>query len=427
MRAPLKSLTLTALVVAACTPRAPAPEPADPTPVRPARATTGETATSPSSEPVFGAPRAFDNVAIYPVLLGVQTDPGPLVLLERALADGQAEVREVGGEDGQAVPVVNLLNRAEEAQLQGAEEAAEEPQVQRQAGINFDRVPSGGPTVNTLVIENRGEVPVYVLAGTVVKGGNQDRQIGQDFVVAPGSAVPVDAFCVEHGRWDTNRAGTETGGKFAVVPVMATSKVRAAAQYAQDQGTVWNEVSVANATFKKTAESDTLLATLDDAEVTKQIDALATRISAALDAVAPSEQLVGFAYAIDGEVRGARWFSHRRIYALAKDKLVRTLAVDALAAQNAAKAAGNAVFSGPAPKAEAVGTFIAEVEAVATEEKRETRAGNDNHYRESAKAWGSRTVLHKGRMQKPAARAAEGAAPAAEAQAVPISFDFVAK
>ena len=37
--------------------------------------------------------------------------------------------------------------------------------------------------MNTLVIENKGDVPIYVLAGTVVKGGKQDRQIGQDFII----------------------------------------------------------------------------------------------------------------------------------------------------------------------------------------------------------------------------------------------------
>jgi len=410
-----------------------------------------------SAKPVFGAPLTFDNVAIYPVTLSAQTDPGPLVLLEQALADGRAEVREVGGDeaeqrraprrhvqvragnndrnvaiDGPAHRAPNALGLANDdadappiPRVNDDTDEPEQAQVQVQVQTNNQLAAGGGATVNTLVIENKGDVPVYVLAGTVVKGGNQDRQIGQDFVVAAHSTVPVDAFCVEHGRWNGTRAGAQTGGKFAVVPVMATSKVRAAAQYDKDQGKVWSEVSKANATFKKEAASDTLLATLDDEEVVAQIDALAARITSALDAVTPETHVVGFAYAIDGKVHGARWFSHRTIYGLAKGKLVRTVAVDALAAQHAAKAAGRAAFTGPAPKADAVDAFIAEVEAVAEEEKRETPAGNDNHYRESKRAWASKTVLHKGRLKKPAAAA--DAAAEANAEPVPLSFDFVAK
>ena len=59
-------------------------------------------------------------------------------------------------------------------------------------------------------------MPIFVLAGTIVKGGN------------PKQTSPVDAFCVEHGRWNGNRDGRATAGHFGTSEVLATSKVRAA-------------------------------------------------------------------------------------------------------------------------------------------------------------------------------------------------------
>ncbi|MFB3066404.1 MAG: ARPP-1 family domain-containing protein, partial [Planctomycetota bacterium] len=111
--------------------------------------------------------------------------------------------------------------------------------------------PAGGD-VGTLVIENTGDVPVLVLAGTVVTGGKQDRQIGQDFVVQAGSTVPVDAFCVERGRWSAQRKGEATNGKFKVAGVVATAPVRGAGQHEKNQGKVWDSVEEICVIFSET-------------------------------------------------------------------------------------------------------------------------------------------------------------------------------
>ena len=101
-----------------------------------------------SEQRIIGKGEVFGNLVVYPVTSHAQIDVGPLVALDDALASGAAEVREV----------------------------------------------DGGGSVNTLVIENKGTTPVYVLAGTVVKGGKQDRQIGQDFIIDSKQTTPVDAF-----------------------------------------------------------------------------------------------------------------------------------------------------------------------------------------------------------------------------------------
>jgi hypothetical protein len=343
--------------------------------------------------PVFGAAVRIDNVAIYPITLLAQDDIGPVVTLEEALARGQAEVREVGAgaQPTRTAPVRRIQRQRQqgEANIPNIEplQRMNDPQVQTNLGAG------GGPTVNTLVIENKGKVPLFVLAGTVVKGGNQDRQIGQDFIVDAGKTVAVDAFCVEHGRWTGERNGKGTAGKFEAVAMLATKKVRAAGQHAKNQSEVWSKVSDANKAHAKSAASGTLMATFDDRELAAKADALSKRISEQLAAASPSGQLVGFAYAVDGQIQGARWFAHRRLFAMYEAKLVRSAAIEALTAVAEARAAGKAAFGGADPAPQAVEHFIAEVEAQAVKETRATAGQNDNEYKESAKAYGAKTRM----------------------------------
>ncbi|MBK8998783.1 MAG: hypothetical protein IPM35_23925 [Myxococcales bacterium] len=218
----------------------------------------------------IGEPIALEDLTLFPIFSATQTDPGPMTTLGAALGAGAAEVREVG-----------------------SEEAA--PSSTRHTRHGRER---SGPVVNTLVIANHGDKAIYVLAGTVVKGGNQDRQIAQDFVVAARSTVPVDAFCVEQGRWTGEREGVGTQGKFEAVEQLANAKVRAAGQYESSQGEVWAEVAKVNSAHGKQKASGTLMATLDDAEVKAAREGLSKRIAQALGKARPSDELVGMAYAV---------------------------------------------------------------------------------------------------------------------------------
>ena len=136
-------------------------------------------------------------VTVFPILSSKQTDIGPIITLHSALAEHLAEVRELGPDE---------VSRPEPTREDGA--VRQRAQLLRQHARLVGQ--SRGARVNTLVIENKGDVPIYVLAGTVVKGGNQDRQIAQDFLVAARTTVPIDAFCVEHGRWSSDRQGQPT-------------------------------------------------------------------------------------------------------------------------------------------------------------------------------------------------------------------------
>lgn len=292
-----------------------------------------------------GAPITIAALTIFPIYGTSDPRLDDAISLELALERGKARVRELGSEDD----------------------------------------PQGG-SVGTLVVDNLGDDPVFVLAGTVVKGGKQDRQIAQDFVIAAKQTVDVQAFCVEHGRWNPERDGKSTGGSFSASGMLAPSRVRVAGTYEGDQSKVWDEVAQTNAKSKKSAASGTLMATYDDADVTKKRRALAQDASEKLAAVDSPKAVLGIAYAVGGKVRNVRWFANRSLWDQHRDKLLQTAAVEAM------------LFDGETPKkplsARAVRDFIENVakEAV-VETKKADKALNRNHFKKGKRAFASEARL----------------------------------
>ncbi len=152
-------------------------------------------------------PITYENLTIFPVIAPQDADTSEFATLDEALASGDAVVTEQG----------DYLRRSRDGRL---------PQ-------DF----SSGAQVNQLVLINRGKKPLVLLAGEVVSGGKQDRIIGKDRIVPAGAApLPLDVFCVEHGRW--------TGGsdKFSAGNLMVHPSVREKAAVEQDQNQVWAAV-----------------------------------------------------------------------------------------------------------------------------------------------------------------------------------------
>jgi len=106
-------------------------------------------------------------------------------------------------------------------------------------------------TVNKLLAENTSKKSIYLLAGEVVKGGKQDRVIGQDIIINPGEVKHIDAFCVEQGRWQEKESGIHFDGYMSI----SSPDVRKAAILNKNQAEVWEkvaEVTTANNANTKT-------------------------------------------------------------------------------------------------------------------------------------------------------------------------------
>jgi ARG and Rhodanese-Phosphatase-superfamily-associated Protein domain len=157
-------------------------------------------------------PVTYENLIIFPIVSSQSADTSAFLTLDEALAAGDAVVTEQGSD---------ILRRTRDGRLPGGTAPWQ----------------GDGAQVNQLVLINRGKKPLVLLAGEVISGGKQDRVIGKDRIVPVGAEpLPLDVFCVEHGRW--NVAAT----KFAAAKMMAHPSVRERAAVDQDQSGVWAAV-----------------------------------------------------------------------------------------------------------------------------------------------------------------------------------------
>jgi hypothetical protein len=357
-------------------------------------ATVGEAASATpgvalDAEHTLGPPIVIDNLAVFPVYARVMEDIGEYLSLDDALAKGTATVREMGAEPqggGEQVGPQGLGNGPGNAQAYRGD----------------------GAQVNTLAIENKGDLPILVLAGTVVKGGKQDRQIGQDFIIGKRQTVPVDAFCVEHGRWTATRNGVATQGSFQTLKTLAAGGVRAAGQYEQNQSEVWSKVGKINRATGKETASDTLTASLEDGGVAAEQARAAAKVHAFLAAVPMADRTVGLAYAVGGEVTGVRWFIHHKLFARYDETLVNTAVVESFTARAVAKAQGQALAPGACAQ-EKVAAFVTGADR-GRHEERKTAGENTNAYEFSDDAYAAEAQV---KSPAPASAASPPAKPKA--------------
>ncbi len=153
-------------------------------------------------------PVTYENISVFPVVSPYNQDTSFFLTLEEGLATGEVLVREQGSEG---------LARS------------------RDGRPIYTPQPTGA-SVNQLVLINRSKRPLLLLAGELVSGGKQDRVIGKDRIVPVGAPpLPLDVFCVEHGRW--------TGSsQFAAANTIVHPSVRESAAVDQVQTKVWESV-----------------------------------------------------------------------------------------------------------------------------------------------------------------------------------------
>ena len=260
------------------------------------------------------------------------------------------------------------------------------------AGTAVVREHEGGAEVGSVEIQNRGRLPIVVLGGTIIKGGQQDRQIGQDFIIGAYQRVPVDAFCVEPHRWEAVRGGVATGGSFSASGILATREVQVAGQFKGNQGEVWSEVAKVNAAAGKQPDSGTLMATVEDQELVRKRKELVLQAKSVLFDRPDRDDVVGLAYAVDGQVRAVRWFAHRDLLRQFGDSLLETAAMEAVNAQ--AKATGPSAPPSVAALAPTrVAEFIAARKQIQRSERKATQGANENEYRFSDQGYSSKTRL----------------------------------
>ncbi len=190
--------------------------------------------------------------------------------------------------------------------------------------------------VNQLSATNQGKKKVFLQSGDIVKGGRQDRVLKHDTMLLPGAqSVPLDAFCVEHGRWQ--KRGGESAAHFGSSRNrLVTKEQKMAVQVSANQGEVWASVAKAQSdlgrnlggSVKSSVSESSLQLSLEQGKLETLVSDTVKRLSAKLPA---QEKSVGYAVAINGAVQSVDVYATPKLFQKVKDRILRSAAAEAIA------------------------------------------------------------------------------------------------
>ena len=191
--------------------------------------------------------------------------------------------------------------------------------------------------VNQLAIENVSGQEVFVQAGDIVRGGQQDRTIAFDLIVPPRSGkLPLAAFCVESGRW--RQRGGEARGYFSSSMNCANgNNLNLAIRRAGSQGEVWDNVGKNQLALKARLKTDvqakesasSLELTLAHKNVVAALDGYVKKLQ---DSPKDKTDVIGCAVVINGKVNHADVYASSVLFRKLWPKLLKAGAVEAVSA-----------------------------------------------------------------------------------------------
>ena len=223
--------------------------------------------------------------------------------------------------------------------------------------------------VNELAISNLSDQDIYVQAGDIVRGGDQDRMISVDFIVPPKSGrMPIAAFCVESGRW--NKRGKEENASFASSENSAPNGLKLAAASKKSQQEVWDNVARVQAGLTKgvggsvnsTESASSMELSMEDSKVKATS---ADYINALSGLLKNRSDVIGYVLAVNGKVESADVYASHALFAKLWPKLLKSSVVEAIAEVNDAE--HKPVTS------ESVQTFLTDSEKATAASKEVTR------------------------------------------------------
>ncbi len=178
-------------------------------------------------------------------------------------------------------------------------------------------------TVNTLYAKNVSKDPIYIMAGEVVKGGKQDRIIGQDIVLAPGESKNLAAFCVEQGRWSQKSSGSRFTGYMNV----SSNSIRKQAVINKNQSAVWEEVEEVVTAYGAKSDTGAYTELENSEEYNKEIEKYLKHFSGAWR---NDPTIVGVVAVTEDRIIGCDIFATHELFVNAYDNLIHAYVTEAI-------------------------------------------------------------------------------------------------
>ena len=289
---------------------------------------SGAAGAAPNTEPVrLTGPVSHDNLAIYFIHGVSKSGPVPLTLAE-AMAQRVVQVHETGN-------------------------------------------------VNSLEIENLGDQEVFVQAGDIVKGGQQDRTLTISLLLPPKSGrIPIASFCVEHGRWSA-RAGEDVRTFSTSAVTVSSREMKLAMQAPATSGSgamdtglrqqkVWDGVqreqqklsAATGASVSAPVSATSLQLALENKKLAETRNAYVAALKAAGE---QGDNIVGYVFAVNGKINSAEIYASNGLFRKMWPKMLDASATEAIGQKHESKDA--------TPTVEAVTAFLAGVDGGRASEK----------------------------------------------------------
>jgi hypothetical protein len=155
-----------------------------------------------------------------------------------------------------------------------------------------------------LAVTNLADVPILLVEGEMLIGGDQNRTMNVTVLLPPRERTVVPVSCVEAGRWGGRRIMSASsrhapGSLRAAKTASLEDRTDDSTSRRSDQGRVWDEVDRQSAVHQVFSETSAL----DD--VQQQIE---DRLAERLDRIRPEPGQVGVVCAVGDEVVGLDLF-----------------------------------------------------------------------------------------------------------------------
>lgn len=338
---------------------------------------------TPLDDFVVGKGVVHGNLTIFPVISKKPRLDDRFITLDEGLKSGMIEITEVSVASSSSTPM-NAANpeiavaNQRPAASNDVPAQTESNELTLQVGDNDDlnlafgqqSAAVSGNDVNRLMVLNKSDRPLYLMPGEILLGGDQDRTVGQELVIAPSKTPqPIAVFCVEHGRWgqrdpevlarylannvdaqswsDNSFVGEVNGdapdaslvmsqtesiekansGKFIDSVGSLSKSARVAVQKDASQQAVWDEVAKENEKGGVKSQSGAFTGNYAEADALKR---LAPYMEHLQKPIADEASIVGVIVAVNGEVETLDVFESTPLFKKLWPKLLKSYALDAV-------------------------------------------------------------------------------------------------
>jgi hypothetical protein len=308
---------------------------------------------------VIGEPVIYDNLAVFPVSASAARNDDRFITLDEGLKAGTVEVFEKG-----ATPV-GPQNRpaARDAANDSFENPFGAPPPQSRAGNQQARTSGqrAANDVNSLMVVNKSNKPLYLMPGEIIIGGSQDRTIAKELIIAPDKKpVAIDVFCVEHGRWGSRDRDEYAGylaearsgaGQDSSVTIQSpegatldevvnkansgtfigsvgslNKQSRLTVQKGAGQHKVWDEVAKENSKAGVRSTSGAFTGNYGERSAVKRLEPYIKNLQSP---ITKTQNVVGVIVAVNGKVESMDVFESSPLFKKLWPKLLKSYALDA--------------------------------------------------------------------------------------------------